>query len=190
MDCRVKPGNDDVKVRSRGALTPPESSAPQRPYLKKIDSFPATKGKRSAERRMPSMSASSQTSVRSVRRLSAPRLRALFEGAPAFRRSRLRHSPPAITPMAQPQNRVSRRRTELGCFARSAKVSSVKHAPCRPVFLPADRGPRAARERSAWLRARAPPPAPSFRKCPRERRPLMSRMYIRNLISDECQRIS
>jgi hypothetical protein len=34
-----------------------------------------------------------------------------FRGAPAFRRSRLRHSPPAITPMAQPQNRVSRRRT-------------------------------------------------------------------------------
>ena len=28
-----------------------------------------------------------------------------------LRRSRLRHSPPAITPMAQPQNRVSRRRT-------------------------------------------------------------------------------
>jgi hypothetical protein len=34
-----------------------------------------------------------------------------FRGAPAFRRSRLRHSPPATTPMAQPQNRVSRRRT-------------------------------------------------------------------------------
>jgi hypothetical protein len=43
-----------------------------------------------------------------------------FRGAPAFRRSRLRHSPKASTPMAQPQNRVSRRRTELGCFARSA----------------------------------------------------------------------
>ena len=37
-----------------------------------------------------------------------------FRGAPAFRRSRLRHSPKASIPMAQPQNRVSRRRTELG----------------------------------------------------------------------------
>jgi hypothetical protein len=34
-----------------------------------------------------------------------------FRGAPALRRSRLRHSPPATTPMAQPQNRVSRKRT-------------------------------------------------------------------------------
>jgi hypothetical protein len=34
-----------------------------------------------------------------------------FRGTPAFRRSRLRYSPPAVTPMAQPQNRVSRRRT-------------------------------------------------------------------------------
>ena len=30
------------------------------------------------------------------------------------------------------------------CFARLALLSAVKHAPCRPVFLPADRGPRAA----------------------------------------------
>jgi hypothetical protein len=36
----------------------------------------------------------------------------------------------------------------------------VKHAPCGPVFLPADRCPRAARERIASIRARAPHPAP------------------------------
>jgi hypothetical protein len=37
-----------------------------------------------------------------------------------------------------------------------------KHAPCGPVFLPVDRGPRAARERIAFIRARAPLPAPSY----------------------------
>jgi hypothetical protein len=37
-----------------------------------------------------------------------------------------------------------------GCFARLALLSAVKHAPCRPVFLPVDRGPRAARERMAY----------------------------------------
>ena len=35
----------------------------------------------------------------------------------------------------------------------AAKLSRVKHAPCRPVFLPADRCPRAARERFARPRA-------------------------------------
>ena len=39
----------------------------------------------------------------------------------AFRRSRLRHSPPRSTPMAQLQNRVSRGLTD-GCFARFAKL--------------------------------------------------------------------
>jgi hypothetical protein len=46
------------------------------------------------------------------------------------------------------------------CFARLALLSAVKHAPCRPVFLPADRGPRAARERMAYPRAGT---APRFR---------------------------
>src|SRR5262249_13802950 len=43
-------------------------------------------------------------------------------GALAFRRSRWRHSPPATTPMAQPQNRVSSRRgAKVFCpFAASA----------------------------------------------------------------------
>jgi hypothetical protein len=55
--------------------------------------------------------------------------------------------------MAQPQNRVSRRRTELECFAHSAVLPSVKHAPCGPVLVPVDRGPGAARERMADPRA-------------------------------------
>jgi hypothetical protein len=33
------------------------------------------------------------------------------------------------------------------CFARFAKDAAVKHAPCGPVLMPVDRGPRAARVR-------------------------------------------
>jgi hypothetical protein len=45
-------------------------------------------------------------------KLICARLRAVRHAA--FRRSRLRHSPPATTPMAQLQNRVSRRRPLTG----------------------------------------------------------------------------
>ena len=55
------------------------------------------KGKRSAERRI----------VQPMSAQSAARCSHCGRNA-AFRRSRLRHSPPAITPMAQLQNRVSR----------------------------------------------------------------------------------
>ena len=109
------------------------------------------------------MSALSQIGVRSFAPLvRSAAARPLCRGAPAFRRSRLRHSPPAFTPMAQPQNRVSRRRTSqvfcpLGPFASCKTMSSVKHAPCGPVFLPVDRGPGAARERMAYPRAGTAP---------------------------------
>jgi len=49
--------------------------------------------------------------VRTDRQVCETRLRAAAREmirAPAFRRSRSRHSPPATTPMAQLQNRVSR----------------------------------------------------------------------------------
>jgi hypothetical protein len=39
--------------------------------------------------------------------------------------------------------------TAFRSFARSPHAPCVKHAPCGPVLLPVDRGPRAARERSA-----------------------------------------
>ena len=61
------------------------------------NSPPARKGK--AERRK----AHCPTNVRVKRGV-----RTVFSSAPTFRRSRLRHSPPASTPMAQLQNRVSR----------------------------------------------------------------------------------
>ena len=57
------------------------------------------------------------------------------------------------------------------CFARLALLSSVKHAPCRPVFLPADRGPRAARERIGKSARGHRPSLPSFRLALPERRP-------------------
>jgi hypothetical protein len=99
--------------RGRGDSRPPTQTkpfsrrshapefCPRRPRQKRFASG-NQRGKRSAERRMPSMSTQKSAAARFFLR-----------GAPAFRRSRLRHSPPATTPMAQPQNRVSRRRTLL-----------------------------------------------------------------------------
>jgi Cap4 SAVED domain len=49
-------------------------------------------------------------------------------------------------PMAQPQNRVSRH-LELAGVLPAHILASVKQAPCRPVLLPVDRCPRAARVR-------------------------------------------
>ena len=57
--------------------------------------------------------------------------------------------------MAQPQNRVSRH-LELAGVLPAYILASVKRAPRRPVFVPVDRCPRAARERIAFIRARAP----------------------------------
>jgi hypothetical protein len=57
-----------------------------------------------------------------------------------------RHSPPALTPMAQPQNRVSRDLERAGVLP-AYILASVKRAPRRPVLLPVDRCPGAARVR-------------------------------------------
>ena len=62
-------------------------------------------GKRSAERRIVQPCPHRQTSLRNS---SVRGVRTVFCSAPTFRRSRSRHSPPATTPMAQLQNRVSR----------------------------------------------------------------------------------
>jgi hypothetical protein len=64
-----------------------------------------------------------------------------------------RRSPPAITPMTQPQTRVSAERGGTVFCRHAAKLPCVKYAPYRPVLLPADRCPRAARERFARPRA-------------------------------------
>jgi hypothetical protein len=113
---------------------------PPRRHFKK-DSLPAKKGKRSAERRMPSMSAITQTSGRNVRHSPAPRLRAPSKrGAPAFRRPRSRHSPKALT-MAQPQNRVSSRHGAPGVLpVRRARLElstlRADRSFCRPTGDP------------------------------------------------------
>jgi hypothetical protein len=88
--------------------------------------------------------------------------RFLARRAPAFRRSRWRHSPPAITPMAQPQNRVSSRRgVEVFCpfAAQRLELSTLRadRSFCRSTGDPEPPGSGAH-----ILRARAPPPAPSF----------------------------
>jgi hypothetical protein len=132
------PGNDDAKNRSRDAQAPEVYSPPR--HQEKIAS--GKKGKRSAERRMPSMSALTQTSGRNVRHSSAPRLRAPSKrGAPAFRRPRSRHSPKALTPMAQPQNRVSSRHGAPGVLpVRRARLElstlRADRSLCRPTGDP------------------------------------------------------
>jgi hypothetical protein len=72
MDCRVKPGNDEIENRSRGALT-----RPSLPHHHATTDSPLNKrGKRSAERRMPSMSAGRRQVNANLRSSSATRLRA------------------------------------------------------------------------------------------------------------------
>jgi len=98
-------GEGNAQHRSRGAFASEASSRQRRKNLcfQKI---------REAERREAHCSSNvraPQTSLRSLRNPSASAARVShFERCAAFRRSRLRHSPPAITPMAQLQNRVSR----------------------------------------------------------------------------------
>ena len=73
------------------------------------------------------------------------RLRAITEARPPSGASP-RHSPGRTHPaLAQPQNRVSRH-LELAGVLPAYILASVKRAPRRPVFLPVDRCPRAARD--------------------------------------------
>jgi hypothetical protein len=65
-------------------------------------------------------------------------------------------------------------------------LSRVYRAPRRPVVLPVERWPKAARERNASFRARAPLLLrPS--KVPSRKAPSVSRMSVRNIIGDICQ---
>ena len=106
----LRAGADKTKPFSRRAHAPEFCSPPPRQGI-----FASRHRNREAERRKAHANhvRATQTSEREC----APHLHrgcaTSAGGAPAFRRSRLRHSPPAITPMAQPQNRVSRRRTLL-----------------------------------------------------------------------------
>src|ERR1700691_3960151 len=112
MDCRVKPGNDEIEFIL--ATHPRPSFA--KPFPRKTKRG-ASSNKREAERRKahcPTMSAPTDKSAKLV----CARLRAVRHAA--FRRSRSRHSPPATTPMAQLQNRVSHGAPRSGHFSRFA----------------------------------------------------------------------
>jgi hypothetical protein len=111
-----------------------------------------------------------------LRHSSAARLRALSGARPPFGAhacgTRHRLSPRWLSPRTGFPEDGSRR-----CFARLALLPSVKHAPCGPVLLPVDRGPRAARERIGNS-ARAPPPRSAFQACPSGKAPSMSEVAV------------
>ena len=97
---------------------------------------PQQKGKRSAERRIVKPMSARKTRLRAAR-LAA---RSPFGAHTCGTRHRFH-------PMAQLQNRVSRGvGWRVFCPFRT-NAAAVKHAPCGPVFMPVDRGPKAARER-------------------------------------------
>jgi hypothetical protein len=131
-------------------------------------------GKRSAERRMPIMSAL-RKQVYAVCATHLLRGCAPLSGArPPFGAhacgTRHRLSPRWLSSRTGfPQG------TAFGSFARLPQTPCVKHAPCGPVLLPADRGPGAARERSACPPRAGTAACSVLRKCPRERRPLRAR---------------
>ena len=124
---------EHLRMRSSVLAIPTHPSFAHHNAKKRL--LPCTKrGKRSAERRIVLPMSAPQTSLRSLRNLSVAACATFFsQGAPTFRRSRLRHSPPASTPMAQLQNRVSLRRPRTG-------VSPASPTRCRRLStLRADR---------------------------------------------------
>jgi len=166
--------------RSRDALTRP--SFANHDDAKNRFASGNQRGKRSAERRMPSMSASAQTSVRELAPLiRSAAARPQLLPPPLAGEGQGRARPPFGAHACGTRHRLSPRwlspRTgfpEDGlreCFARSARLSSVKHAPRRPVFVPVDRGPRAARERIGISARGHRPSLSSFRLALPERRP-------------------
>jgi hypothetical protein len=98
----------DKQNRSRGASSAAEACSP-RHEAKSYEALPPAKEGSGA----PKGALSNQCPRQA-------RLRAAMRRRAAFRRSRLRHSPPASTPMAQLQNRVSRG-FDARVFARFAK---------------------------------------------------------------------
>ena len=107
----------------------------------------------------------------------------------AFRRSRLRHSPPVPPDGSAPEPGFPRRWL-TGVLPASPKIAAVKHAPCGPVFVPADRGPRAARVRIG-KKQKNPRAGTASRSavtaCRPERRPSPSGMMRSNTFEDTSQ---
>jgi len=105
----LRNGRGKNKNRSRGASSAPEAYSPCGHKAKSHEALPPAKEGSGA----PKGALSNQCPRQA-------RLRAALWRRAAFRRSRLRHSPPASTPMAQLQNRVSRG-FDARVFARFAK---------------------------------------------------------------------
>ena len=114
-----------------------DEAASARPFAEAQSKWRASGNKREAERRK----AHCPTNVRVKRGCVLLVLRHA-----AFRRSRSRHSPPVPPDGSAPEPGFPRRWL-AGVLPASPKIAAVKHAPCGPVFVPADRGPRAARVR-------------------------------------------
>ena len=178
-------GEVKKKSRSRGAILRPS-------YAHHHDAIPkkfAPGNKREAKRRKAQSNHWPRSTNKRCRRSMPGR-----GCAPYRRRARLpalhrgTRQAERIQPVAQPQNRVSRH-LELAGVLPAYILASVKRAPRRPVFLPVDRCPRAARERIAFIRARAPH---SLRlpRMPSREAPLVSEMPLRNHNGDQCQPFS
>jgi hypothetical protein len=112
-------------LRPSFAYKQKDEAASARPFAEAL-LMGAFSKQREAERRKahcPTMSAPADKSAKLV----CARLRAAFLFCGTQPRTRLRHSPPATTPMAQLQNRVSRGGAD-GCFTRFA---NPKEKTCR-----------------------------------------------------------
>jgi hypothetical protein len=170
--------NDNVKNRSRGALLRP-SFAHHHHAIPKIDSPPANKGGRSAERRNPTIGRAASTSIAAHRcpgaaarpSLLLPRLRGrVREGARPPSGASPRLSPKRASACAQPRPRFTR---TSGCGRYPHHQSRLSEAPRTPVVMPAGTmpGPPGSGSHSS---ARGHRTRSAYRKCPRERRPLVS----------------
>jgi hypothetical protein len=131
------------------------------------DKIMRRKGRRSAERRMPTMSAHTDKRRRSP--MLQARLRAIVGGAPAFRRFTAAlatgYHPDGSAP--EPGFLKTRRQGVLPVRRRRLELSTLRadRSFCRPTGAPEPPGsgshPSARGDRACFV----------FRKCPRERRP-------------------
>ena len=179
----LRAGADKTKPFSRRAHAPEFCSPPPRQGI-----FASRHRNREAERRKAH--ANHVRATQTSERACAPHLHrgcaTSAGGAPAFRRSRLRHSPPAITPMAQLQNRVSARHgvQEFCPFAACAlrQARSVRTG----LFAgrPGTRS-RPGAERMSSARGHRGLLRPS--KVPSRKAPSASKVTLCNINGDNCQ---
>jgi hypothetical protein len=167
-------GRGEKESRSRDALTRPSSAHHHHAIPKRF--APGKKGRRSAERRNPTIGRAASTSVAAHRcpgaaarpYLLLPRLRGrVREGARPPSGASPRLSPKRASACAQPRPRFTR---TSGCGRYPHHQSRLSEAPRTPVIMPAGTmpGPPGSGSHSS---ARGHRTRSDFRKCPRERRP-------------------